>query len=137
MPCLSSHHKLRGERAESRFLLQAVQHGLIVSKPWGDSAPYDFIVDSGSRLHRVQVRSASRLDGRAYRISTGRGSRFKRPYTAQEIDTLAAYIEPEDTWYIVPVGAFSPRKNIALAPHLPGSRRQFEPWRAAWWVLGA
>ena len=38
-------HKLRGEWAELRFMTQAAEHGIMVSKPWGDSAPYDLMVE--------------------------------------------------------------------------------------------
>jgi hypothetical protein len=38
--------KLIGERAECAFMHQALERGLIVSKPFGDSAPYDFIIDN-------------------------------------------------------------------------------------------
>jgi hypothetical protein len=30
--------KLRGEWAELRFMTRAAEHGLMISKPWGDSA---------------------------------------------------------------------------------------------------
>jgi hypothetical protein len=29
--------KLRGEWAELRFMTRAAEHGLMISKPWGDS----------------------------------------------------------------------------------------------------
>jgi len=35
------HPKLRGEWAELHFILRAIALGLILSKPYGDSAPYD------------------------------------------------------------------------------------------------
>ena len=37
--------KRRGEWVELQFMARAHAHGLIVSKPWGDSARYDFIVE--------------------------------------------------------------------------------------------
>jgi len=48
--------KRRGEMAEAAFLHKASMLGFGVSKPWGDSEPYDLIVDSGSSLWRVQVK---------------------------------------------------------------------------------
>ena len=32
------HPKLRGERAELRFMARAAEHGLCIAKPWGDMA---------------------------------------------------------------------------------------------------
>src|SRR5271165_2100902 len=49
--------KWAGEQAEAAFLNKAISLGLNVARPWGDSERYDFIVDSGRRLLRVQVKS--------------------------------------------------------------------------------
>jgi len=65
--------KHQGEWAEVRFLDQAFRRGLHVSKPYGDNTAYDFIVDSRSRLTRVQVKSVSRLDGDSFRITVSHG----------------------------------------------------------------
>ena len=40
--------KRRGEVAEAAFLIKAATLGFSVAKPWGDSDPYDFIVQSGA-----------------------------------------------------------------------------------------
>lgn len=133
-PPSSKFAKLQGEWAEVCFLARAVRMGLTVSSPYGESATYDFIVDSGARLHRVQVKSVSLPDGGSYRISSTRGSRTKRRYTATEVDFLAAYVIPHDAWYIIPVCAFTAVKTVRLCPHRP-SHRRFEPFREAWSLL--
>ena len=51
--------KLRGEWAELRFMSRAAEHGLMLSKPWGDSAPYDVMIEHHGRVLRVQVKSTS------------------------------------------------------------------------------
>ena len=43
--------------------------GFTVSKPYGETAAYDFIVDAGGFISRVQVRSVSHMWGGAYRVS--------------------------------------------------------------------
>ena len=58
------HPKLRGEIAEMAFLLKTARLGLCVSKPYGDSYAYDFIVDTGTRLWRVQVKSTHQPRGK-------------------------------------------------------------------------
>ena len=40
---MSHSHKVHGELEGIRFLLEAASHGLEVSRPWGDSLPYDFL----------------------------------------------------------------------------------------------
>ena len=72
--------KVLGERAECAFAWQAMEHGLIVSKPYGDSAPYDFIV--GSRWSSVpstssgQAKNGRRPGGRR-RSALGRRPKAK------------------------------------------------------------
>ena len=55
--------KRRGEMAEAAFVAKAVSLGFGVAKPWGDSDPFDFIVQAGGKLSKVQVKSAH-CDGR-------------------------------------------------------------------------
>jgi hypothetical protein len=52
-----SNYKRRGEIVEIAFLHTVTNMGFAVTQPYGDSEAYDFIVDSGSRLWRVQVKS--------------------------------------------------------------------------------
>src|SRR5580700_12248241 len=51
--------KKLGEAVEAAFLAKATMLGFPVLKPWGDSRPYDFAVESGRRLWRVQVKCAT------------------------------------------------------------------------------
>ena len=126
--------KKQGELAELAFLHKAGWLGFVLSKPYGDSARYDFIVDAGGRLSRVQVKSASVCRDNAYKICSGRGHSSKRGYTARDIDFLAAYVFPCDAWYIIPVRALRRVMTLQVAPHFP-SRRRFEPFREAWRLL--
>src|SRR5882757_6613850 len=50
--------KRRGELGEAAFLAKAASMGIGVAKPWGDSERYDFIIDVGGRLLKVQIKSA-------------------------------------------------------------------------------
>ncbi len=140
MPFPLRNPKLVGEEAECAFQWQAIRHGLVVAKPYGDSAPYDFIVDSGpysgkpSRLLRVQLRSASTQRRGFYFISV-RAARCQR-LTRRFADFLVAFIPPFDAWYIIPVTALGTKSwAIALRPHRT-SRSQWERYRGAWHRLG-
>jgi len=42
--------KQRGELAKMMFMVKAAQKGFAAAKPFGDSRPYDFVVDVGRRL---------------------------------------------------------------------------------------
>ena len=118
--------KRRGEIAELAFLLKAVSLGFGVAKPWGDSDRFDFILHCEGRLWRVQVKSA--WCGPPYQIKgAGYGN---RPYTAAELDFVAAYIIPKDLWYILPLAALGSRKILNINPHMPTS--PFNDYRDAW-----
>ncbi len=130
--------KALGELAEIAFSYKAATLGFGLSKPMGDNEPFDFVLNSGHRLWRVQVKSTYHLgksDGyslRAVRAALGGRS---RTYTANDIDVLAGWIMPLDVWYIIPVQAFAPRKTIAVYPHRENHTGQFEPFREAWCLL--
>ena len=135
------HPKRRGEWVELQFMARAAAHGLTVSKPWGDTARYDFVVEHAGRFHRVQVKSTMMLDrsgveGRhgPYRCNTAsRGwresSKEARRYNAAQIDFFAFYIIPEDVWYIVPIAA-AVRWAVSLNPYQRDNKyfRYLEAW---------
>jgi hypothetical protein len=117
----------------------ALERGLIVSRPFGESAGYDVVVDnhwlrSGrpGRLWRVQVRSVSGTP--PFRVTTFHGS-AKRPITVADADFLAVSIVPLRRWYIIPVRLFAPTYCLWLFPHVAHSRGRFERYREAWRLL--
>jgi len=129
--------KRTGELSEAAFLLKAETLGLHIAKPWGDSERYDFILDNGRRLWRVQLKSTEVLRARGYDVQPtysiyGIG---KIAYTAADIDILAVHIPPLDAWYVIPVEAFTPKKSLRLYPDIPSKRPRWEQYREAWHLL--
>ncbi len=124
-------YKSQGELVELRFLLRAAELGLNVSKPYGDSAPYDFLVESGGEVFKVQVKSTGfrAAKCRAYVCATHRNS---ARYRAREVDFIAAYIISEDAWYIIPLRAISGRE-VSLHPRF--RRNKYRRYREAWDLL--
>src|SRR5262249_11198558 len=110
------------------------EQGLIVSRPYGESARYDFLVDWNGRLSRVQVKSVGVKDGNSYQIKPARGQSAKCAYSPSEVDFIAALVIPCDVWYIVPVAQIYPRKTVRVFPQRQ-SRRTFESFREAWRLL--
>jgi len=92
--------KLRGEWAEMRFMVCATEHGLQVSKPWGEMRSYDFIVGRPQNFVSVQVKSTTAKSRSGY-VCTVRGGHTS--YPAGSFDFLAAYVVFEDAWYIIPL----------------------------------
>ncbi len=119
-----------------------MERGLLVAKPYGDSAPYDFIVDSGvyhdrpSRLLRVQVRvSRAMRPGGWYTVLATRAGLI--PLTPRHADFLAAFIPQCKAWYIIPVTALHGiRGTVAFRPNRP-TKARWEKYRDAWHLLGA
>src|SRR5260370_32696322 len=129
--------KRMGELSELDFLRKAMGMGMIVSKPWGDSYRYDFVVDTGGRLWRAQVRSTEhRFGARGYAVhaSVYVGRKIVG-LTAKDIDVLIGYIVSRDIWYVVPVRAFVPRKNLWFYPDGSKKGAMFEKFREAWGLM--
>jgi len=124
------HAKKRGEWAELCFMARAAERGLGLSKPWGETASYDFAVEHEGKFVRVQVKSTMFKDRGGYSCSV-RGSRG--PYRGNAFDFLAVYLIPEDIWYIVPAEKVRGQGSIALYPKLQGSK--YERYKEAWELL--
>ena len=50
------------------------------------------------------------------------------------MDVLAAYVEPEDTWYLIPVVKLNGNMSVYLNPNTKLNGR-FEVWKEAWNVF--
>jgi len=133
----SRNGKAQGELAELAFMHKAASLGFGVAKPYGDNRRYDFILEAGGRLSRVQVKSTQSAFGRGYRVHSHGNTRFgKTTYTPEEIDFLVAHIHGENIWYVVPAYAIVNRDGLCLYPH--GSRKnagRFEQYREAWHLM--
>ena len=126
--------KRRGELVELKFMTKAAEHGLEVAKPWGDSARYDFVIEHGGRLLRVQVKSTQCRKKNSYACSVRPNLRSK-PYQAGEFDFVAAYVIPEDVWYIIPAKLVVKGKMglVSLSPGVRGHK--YEKYIEAWKLM--
>lgn len=126
--------KRRGEWAELRFMADAAQRGLSVSKPWGESERYDVGVEHNGQFQRVQVKSLTHCVHQSYRCTVGNCGAF-RAYKISDLDFFAIFIVPEELWYIVPVrvALATGRQSICLTPSRKGNR--YEMYREAWGLL--
>jgi hypothetical protein len=94
----STHQK--GEIAQIKVMLRAIEKGVVLSKPLIDSR-YDFILDDNRKLERVQVKYAS---GKAphsqgsvkINLKSWEGRKLRRKYCAEEVDVLLVYIPQID-----------------------------------------
>lgn len=128
--------KQRGELAEMMFMVKATQEGFATAKPYGDSRRYDFIVDTGSRLWRVQVKSASTLFHGAYHANAWRHQNGRAiAYTTREIDLVVAYVMPENSWFVIPINACKHRQSLLLYPRNDPREGPYDHYREAWALM--
>jgi hypothetical protein len=133
--------KVRGEWVELQFMAQAIRRRFRVSKPWGDSSSYDVGVEYGRGYLRVQVKSTTYRLGNGYQCSFKPNHHGAR-YTTRNVDFFAAYVIPEDAWYILPSRIVLRTKSdmLMLCPHRPQAKsdaNRYESYLEAWPLLRA
>jgi PD-(D/E)XK endonuclease len=135
--------KRRGEISELAFALAAARHGFGIARPYGDSERYDIILDPSHldpynpqarpRLVRVQVKSSTQLVNGLYHINAGRRLNGRVvPYTLAEIDFIAAYIIPEDSWFILPLPHVLGQVSLLFRPKRSRIPGVYDDYREAW-----
>jgi len=140
--------KRTGERSEAAFLYQASQRRFAISKPWGDSERYDFILDNRPQptvhLFRIQIKCTDSLRAGAYETrATYTVGKSRAVYTKRDIDFIAAHACPErsrrmvalDIWYIIPVEVCTPQPMLRFYPHRKAKLMRLEKYREAWHLL--
>ena len=125
--------KTKGELGELAFSHKAASLGFGVAEPNGEDEAYDFIVDSGQRLWRVQVKSIYRSYRRGYRASCRHSNNDH--YKADEIDFVVAYIVPREIWYIIPVNSIVASGFLNFHPSGCRWGGRFERYREAWHLM--
>lgn len=92
---MSSKTKQVGIIGEEVLALEFLKNGYIVSKPIGDNAPYDLIVDKDGELRRIQVKTTEKvMDDGTMEFHTNITNPFKktyRKYTKEEVDYFGLY----------------------------------------------
>jgi hypothetical protein len=132
--------KERGEWVELQFMARAVRKGFKVSKPWGDSSAYDVGIESGERILRVQVKSTDCRTQYGY-LCQFKPNAHSKPYTLKQVDYFAAYVIPEDVWYLIPavvlLGGRRKKKALTILPRNPRhpERYKCEEYREAWGLM--
>jgi hypothetical protein len=98
---------------------------------------YDFMVEGGNKLWRVQVKTSTCMRDGRYQLCIQRITHRRCvAYKKSELDFVVAYLMPENAWYILPISVIAGRRSLLLAP--PGFRGK-NPWakyREAWHLLG-
>jgi PD-(D/E)XK endonuclease len=134
-------YKERGEWVELQFMAQAAKRRFSVCTPWGETRPYDIGIEYGPNFLRVQVKSTIRRKGAGYYCEVKPNHEKKQDYTLEQIDLFAAYVIPEDAWYLIPAALLlgTRRKTaVTICPIKPPVKKAsycYEPYRDAWALL--
>ena len=129
--------KRRGSQYEAAFVTQALKRGLDILEPVGDYMIYDLMVsNSAGRIQRVQVKgTSSQIKNKpGYKIVAASGNLKKVPLNPDEVDVMAAYVEPCDVWYLIPVKKLDGGISVYLNPATKVNAK-YEVWKEAWNVF--
>jgi PD-(D/E)XK endonuclease len=139
----------KGAVAETAIVHAAVKLGIGVFKPLTEGERYDLIFNLRPRLLRVQckwcLRQGEVVLVRCYSTRRTLTGMRNRPYTADEVDAIAAYCAELNRCYLIPIEMVDGRRGIQLrlAPALNGQQRlihwahEFEFERLHWERFGA
>jgi hypothetical protein len=114
------HPKERGEITEAAVIATLIEYRYSVSVPFGDNQRYDLIVDDGTALHRVQVKTArdeALGESIAFRTSSQHCITAKRTTYEGQIEAFIAYLPRTRTCYWIPIDECLGRdKMLRLVP---------------------
>ena len=128
--------KRRGSQYEAAFVTQALKRGLDILEPYGDYMPDLMVQNVDKRIQRVQVKgTSSQIKNKpGYKVIAASGNATKTPINPEDVDVLAAYVEPEDCWYLIPVVKLTGNVSVYLNPNSKVNGR-YEVWKEAWNVF--
>lgn len=99
--------QVQGAITEQKCFLKCIEYGYQVSKPLFDNARYDFILDTGIKLLKIQIKTSHWIDDEHSSFafngysqhSTGEGNK-RMKYTNKEIDYFMT--ERDGQFYLYP-----------------------------------
>ena len=127
----------RGDLCEVAFVHKAMSLRFTVAKPYGHNHRYDFIVEGGQNLWRVQVKTCTHLRDDLYRANVFHSlNGASTAYTKAELDFVAVYIMPQEAWYVIPVREVVGRTALRFRGSSGIHRRDpYAHYREAWHLL--
>lgn len=93
-----------GDISETKILAALVEAGFVVSKPFNNSTSYDFIIDNGQKLLRVQCKTAFFKNGAINFYTASQPKRDRKYQTYKNrADIFIVYDPHTKEIYLVPV----------------------------------
>lgn len=107
--------KLKADIAEAATIAALLKRGFRVLKPVGDRLPYDLALDVNGKLLKIQVKSAWHYNGSytvdTRRTKTNRRRMVRQRYGDKDFDFAILYLDRLNTFYVMPISAFSAYKS--------------------------
>lgn len=96
-----------GNASEARVLVALIEAGYVVCKPFGDGHKYDYVIDDGVTLQRVQCKTGRLRRGCVVfnSYSVAGNSNGQRQDYLNSCDLFAVYCLDNQEVYLVPVAA--------------------------------
>lgn len=124
--------QFKGNATELKCFLKCIECGFMISKPLFDNARYDFLLDSGSKIYKIQIKTSRWMDDEHTRFefngysqhSTGEGNK-RMKYTNKEIDFFMT--EKDNNFYLYPAteSGFSV-KSLRITPPESGQVKNID-----------
>ena len=121
-----------GNSSESVVLSAYIKAGFTVSLPFGSGASYDLLVDTGTDIVKVQVKTGWISNGvLKYKcLRRQSGGETRRPYKESEVDYFAVYCPTIDALYGIPAKNHSNHGWLRLDPVKNGQSKLIR-WASA------
>lgn len=123
---------MQGNITELKCFLKCIESNFVISKPVFDNARYDFLLDSGTKIYKIQIKTSRWMDEEHTRFefngysqhSTGEGNK-RMKYTNKEIDFFMT--EREGKFYLYPAteNGFSV-KSLRVVPTKSGQSKNID-----------
>lgn len=118
----------KGDVIELLSISKFIEQGFVVSIPYGDNARYDFVVDTGKKIYKIQCKRARLTRTGNYTIRTvsthwRSGKVVSQYYTPTEVDFFCTYIENEV--YLVGIDLCEGRSEVTLHNSGPVIRDEY------------
>lgn len=90
-----------GQITESKFVFECSKLNVKVSRPIGDTTPYDFIIDVNNTLYKVQCKTLRKvLNGYSAQTHKKVGNRRKEKASYEGLVDLFFLYNPEDDVFV-------------------------------------
>lgn len=135
---------LKGKAGEHYFIYEILKRGYNISSPVQEDTSYDFIVDNGKTMKRVQLKSSfnpkvdvvrngkyiSSYERHFFRLS----KTDKTTYSKKEIDYIVCFLDTTKNFYILPIEIANKIKSLTINIHSK-RKSKYDQYKNAWNLL--